>query len=148
MTRESAFMAIQTRSSSRHHRMSRSSSLSNRLMPHLLANRLQILFPLTVAQDRRLTNPIGHVSGNLPRMKTLCVFCGSNFGADPAYRASAIKVGSLLAARGITLVYGGGKVGMMGALADSCLSAGGCVLGIIPKSLAAKEIAHQSLTEL
>jgi uncharacterized protein (TIGR00730 family) len=81
-------------------------------------------------------------------MKTLCVFCGSNFGADPAYRASAIKVGSLLAARGITLVYGGGKVGMMGALADSCLSAGGCVLGIIPKSLAAKEIAHQSLTEL
>jgi uncharacterized protein (TIGR00730 family) len=81
-------------------------------------------------------------------MKTLCVFCGSNFGADPAYQASAIQVGSLLAARGITLVYGGGKVGMMGALADSCLSAGGRVLGIIPKSLAAKEIAHQSLTEL
>ena len=96
----------------------------------------------------KLTKSRRYVSGNLPRMKTLCVFCGSNFGADPAYRASAIKVGSLLAARGITLVYGGGKVGMMGALADSCLSAGGRVLGIIPKSLAAKEIAHQSLTEL
>src|SRR5258708_16764138 len=81
-------------------------------------------------------------------MKTLCVFCGSNFGADPAYRASAIKVGSLVAARGMTLVHGGGKVGMMGALADSCLSAGGRVIGIIPKSLAAKEIAHQNLTEL
>jgi uncharacterized protein (TIGR00730 family) len=104
--------------------------------------------PLTVARDGILTKPLDNVSGNLPRMKTLCVFCGSNFGADPAYRASAIKVGSLLAARGITLVYGGGKVGMMGALADSCLSAGGRVLGMIPKSLAAKEIAHQSLTEL
>jgi Possible lysine decarboxylase len=99
-------------------------------------------------RDRILTKRLDRVCGNLPRMKTLCVFCGSNFGADPAYRASAIKVGSLLAARGITLVYGGGKVGMMGALADSCLSAGGRVLGIIPKSLAAKEIAHQSLTEL
>src|SRR5260370_3028111 len=96
----------------------------------------------------KLTKSRRYVSGTLPRMKTLCVFCGSNFGADPAYRASAIKVGSLLAARGITLVYGGGKVGMMGAVADSCLSAGGRVLGIIPKSLSAKEIAHQSLTEL
>src|SRR5260221_14578487 len=81
-------------------------------------------------------------------MKTLCVFCGSNFGADPAYRASAIKVGSLLTARGITLVYGGGKVGMMGALADSCLSAGGRVLVIIPKYLVSKEMAHHSLPDL
>jgi len=88
------------------------------------------------------------VDGFGTRMKTLCVFCGSNFGADPAYRASAVQVGSLLAARGLTLVYGGGKVGMMGALADSCLSAAGRVIGIIPKSLAAKEIAHQNLTEL
>lgn len=81
-------------------------------------------------------------------MKKLCVFCGSNFGTHPAYRESAVRVGSLLAARGMTLVYGGGKVGMMGALADACLSAGGRVIGIIPKSLEAKEIAHQSLTEL
>lgn len=81
-------------------------------------------------------------------MKTLCVFCGSNFGADPAYRASAIKLGSLLAAREITLVYGGGKVGMMGLVADACLSGGGRVIGIIPKFLAAKEIAHPNLTEL
>jgi uncharacterized protein (TIGR00730 family) len=81
-------------------------------------------------------------------MKTLCVFCGSNFGSLPAYRASAVEVGSLLAARGLTLVYGGGKVGMMGALADACLSGGGRVVGIIPKSLAAKEIDHPNLTEL
>ena len=82
------------------------------------------------------------------RMKSLCVFCGSNFGTRPTYKASAIQVGSLLAARGVTLVYGGGNVGMMGALADANLSGGGQVIGVIPKSLAAKEIAHRNLTEL
>ena len=81
-------------------------------------------------------------------MKSLCVFCGSNFGTRPTYKASAIQVSSLLAARGVTLVYGGGNVGMMGALADASLSGGGQVIGIIPKSLAAKEIAHRNLTEL
>jgi uncharacterized protein (TIGR00730 family) len=81
-------------------------------------------------------------------MKQLCVFCGSNFGSNPAYRASATKVGSLLAARGTTLIYGGGKVGMMGAVADACLAGGGQVIGIIPEALAAKELAHQNLTEL
>src|ERR1700730_555271 len=81
-------------------------------------------------------------------MKSLCVFCGSNFGTRPAYKESAIRVGSLLAARRVTLVYGGGNVGMMGALADACLSGGGEVIGVIPKSLAAKEIAHRNLTEL
>jgi predicted Rossmann-fold nucleotide-binding protein len=55
-------------------------------------------------------------------MKTVCVFCGSNFGINPAYREAAVRVGSLLAARGVTLVYGGGKVGMMGALADAFLA--------------------------
>jgi uncharacterized protein (TIGR00730 family) len=80
-------------------------------------------------------------------MKNLCVFCGSNFGTRTAYKALAIQVGSLLAARGVTLVYGGGNVGMMGALADACLSGGGQVVGVIPKSLAAKEIAHRNLTE-
>jgi uncharacterized protein (TIGR00730 family) len=81
-------------------------------------------------------------------MKKLCVFCGSNFGTRPAYREAAVRVGSLLATGGMTLVYGGGKVGMMGALADACLAGNGKVIGIIPKSLAAKEIAHQNLTEL
>jgi uncharacterized protein (TIGR00730 family) len=81
-------------------------------------------------------------------MKQLCVFCGSNFGRNPAYRAAATKVGSLLAARGITLIYGGGKVGMMGAVADACLAANGQVIGIIPKALAAKELAHHNLTEI
>ncbi|MBV9877755.1 MAG: TIGR00730 family Rossman fold protein [Verrucomicrobia bacterium] len=81
-------------------------------------------------------------------MKTVCVFCGSNFGTRPAYREAAVRVGSLLAARGVTLVYGGGKVGMMGALADACLAGKGKVIGIIPKSLAAKEIGHPNVTEL
>ena len=95
-----------------------------------------------------MTKSLDYGSDKPQRMKKLCVFCGSNFGTHPAYRAAAIRVGSLLAARGITLVYGGGKVGMMGALADACLSAGGRVIGFIPKSLAAKEIAHRNLTEL
>jgi uncharacterized protein (TIGR00730 family) len=95
-----------------------------------------------------LTKALGYVSDNLPLMKTVCVFCGSNFGTRPAYREAAVRVGSLLAARGITLVYGGGKVGMMGALADACLASKGKVIGIIPKSLAAKEIGHPNLTEL
>jgi uncharacterized protein (TIGR00730 family) len=81
-------------------------------------------------------------------MKTVCVFCGSNFGHHPAYREAAVRVGSLLAARGTTLVYGGGKVGMMGALADACLAGNGKVIGIIPKSLVAKELGHPNLTEL
>jgi uncharacterized protein (TIGR00730 family) len=95
-----------------------------------------------------LTKAFGHVFDNLPRMKTVCVFCGSNFGTRRAYREAAVRVGSLLAARGITLVYGGGNVGMMGALADACLAGKGKVVGIIPKSLAAKEIGHPNLTEL
>lgn len=85
---------------------------------------------------------------NPSTMKTLCVFCGSNFGTRPAYREAAVRVGSLLAARGMTLVYGGGEVGMMGALADACLAGNGKVIGVIPKSLASKEIAHRNLTEL
>jgi uncharacterized protein (TIGR00730 family) len=95
-----------------------------------------------------LTKALSHVSDNLPRMKTVCVFCGSNFGTRPAYREAAVRVGSLLAARGVTLVYGGGRVGMMGALADACLAGKGTVIGIIPKSLAAKEIGHPNITEL
>jgi len=76
------------------------------------------------------------------------VFCGSNPGRRPAYAEAARAVGHSLARRGITLVYGGGKVGLMGVLADACLAAGGRVVGVIPKSLAEKEIAHAGLTEM
>ncbi len=78
----------------------------------------------------------------------MCVFCGANHGRRPAYRAAAQQVGELLAARDITLVYGGGNVGLMGTLADACLALGGRVIGVIPRALAEKEIAHAGLTEM
>jgi uncharacterized protein (TIGR00730 family) len=86
-------------------------------------------------------------------MKSLCVFCGSNAGQNPIYRAEAEKLGRLLAARQIELVYGAGNIGLMGAVADACLDAGGCVTGIIPEALVGKEVAgrpvdHRTLTRL
>lgn len=81
-------------------------------------------------------------------LKRVCVFCGSHAGRNPAYRETAIVTGQLLARRGITLVYGGGNVGLMGAVADACLEAGGQVIGCIPKQLLDRELAHQGLTEL
>jgi uncharacterized protein (TIGR00730 family) len=81
-------------------------------------------------------------------MKALCVFCGSSPGRRPAYAAGARAVGESLARREITLVYGGGNVGLMGILADACLGAGGKVVGVIPRALAEKEIAHEGLTEM
>lgn len=81
-------------------------------------------------------------------MKALCVFCGANFGRRPAYRLAAEQIGGLLAQRRITLVYGGGNVGLMGALADAALAGGGRVVGVIPRALAEKEIAHTGLSEM
>jgi uncharacterized protein (TIGR00730 family) len=83
-----------------------------------------------------------------PRPQRICVFCGSSAGDDPAYLQSAIEAGRTLTARGIGVVYGGGRVGLMGALADAVLAAGGEIIGIIPEALAAREIAHRGLTEL
>lgn len=77
-----------------------------------------------------------------------CVFCGSQAGARPAFLAAARELGVLLARRGVAVVYGGGHVGMMGALADSALAAGGKVVGVIPEHLMRPEVAHQGLTEL
>lgn len=81
-------------------------------------------------------------------MRALCVFCGANFGRRPAYREAARHLGELLAQRGITLVYGGGSVGLMGTLADAALGGGGRVIGVIPRALAEKEIAHTGLSEM
>jgi uncharacterized protein (TIGR00730 family) len=78
----------------------------------------------------------------------ICVFCGSSDGTNPAYLQTAREVGTLLAQRGIGLVYGGGRTGCMGAIADAALAAGGEVIGIIPHMLAGREIAHEGLTEL
>ena len=78
----------------------------------------------------------------------LCVFAGSKAGARPEYRAAAGDLGRLLAARGIGLVYGGARVGLMGVIADAVLSAGGSVTGVMPSALVAKEVAHNGLTDL
>lgn len=78
----------------------------------------------------------------------VCVFCGSSPGNLPEFADAAREVGQILAGRGINLVYGGGRVGLMGILADATLQAGGHVVGVIPEALAHKEIAHDGLTEL
>jgi hypothetical protein len=80
--------------------------------------------------------------------KRVCVFCGSADGTRPAYRAAAVELGRALAERGWVLVYGGGKVGLMGAVADAALKAGGQVIGVIPQALVEKEIGHGAVTEL
>jgi uncharacterized protein (TIGR00730 family) len=80
--------------------------------------------------------------------KRICVFCASSAGARPAYTQAAQNLGGVLAEKKIPLVYGGGKVGLMGKLADSVLAAGGKVIGVIPRSLVRKEIAHSGLSDL
>ena len=77
-----------------------------------------------------------------------CVFCGSSAGTNPVYRAAATELGTALAAANIELVYGGGHVGLMGAVADAVLAAGGTVIGVIPRTLAEREVAHLGLTQL
>ena len=81
-------------------------------------------------------------------MKSVCVFCGSSPGGDPAYLAAARAIGGEIAGRGLKLVYGGAQVGLMGAVADAALAAGGEVVGVLPKALMIKEIGHAGLSRL
>ena len=81
-------------------------------------------------------------------MNSLCVFCGSNPGVRPEYAAAAARLGRILAGRGLRLVYGGGHVGLMGAVADAVLTAGGSAIGVIPEALALRELAHDRLSGL
>lgn len=81
-------------------------------------------------------------------MKRLAVYCGSANPADPIYVEAACHVGRVLARRGIGVVYGGGRLGLMGAVADAALEAGGEVIGVIPEALVGAEVAHRSCTEL
>ncbi len=81
-------------------------------------------------------------------MKNLCVFCGSQFGNRPEYEVAARLLGLELAGRGIRLIYGGGRVGLMGVVADAVMAAGAEVVGVIPEFLMQKEIGHVGLTEL
>ncbi len=81
-------------------------------------------------------------------MRRVCVFCGASSGVRPAYAAAARGFGGAVASRGLGLVYGGGRVGLMGAVADGALAAGGEVTGVIPQALVERELAHGGLTEL
>ncbi len=81
-------------------------------------------------------------------IKRICVYCGSNSGSRPAYAEAARELGALLAQRDLGLVYGGGRVGLMGILADAVLAAGGSVIGVIPEALVAREVAHLGLKDL
>jgi len=81
-------------------------------------------------------------------MKSICVFCGSSPGDRPGYLQLARELGALLARRNLTVVYGGGRVGLMGALADAALKEGGQVIGVIPQLLLDKEVGHSGLSEL
>ena len=81
-------------------------------------------------------------------LESICVYCGSSFGSDLIYRETAYRFGQLLAERSITLVYGGGKVGLMGTIADGAISCGGKVIGVIPKDLEKLELGHRGINEL
>ena len=81
-------------------------------------------------------------------MRRVCVFCGASSGRLPAYADAARAVGSALARRGVGLVYGGGRVGLMGAVADAALAQGGEVVGVIPQELVERELAHSGVTDL
>jgi uncharacterized protein (TIGR00730 family) len=85
------------------------------------------------------------VSAPLPA--SICVFCGARFGTDPGARALAANLGELLAREGLTLVYGGGGVGLMGVMANAALGGGGKVVGVIPQFLLKREAGHPALTE-
>jgi uncharacterized protein (TIGR00730 family) len=84
----------------------------------------------------------------MPQIRSLCVYCGSSGAVDEQYRAAATELGASLAAAAIELVYGGGRVGLMGLLADAVLAGGGRVVGIIPARLRDAELAHHGATEL
>jgi uncharacterized protein (TIGR00730 family) len=81
-------------------------------------------------------------------MNRLAVYCGSSMGADPAFAETARTLGEEMARRGIALVYGGGRLGLMGVVADAVLAGGGSVYGVIPQALIDLEVAHTGLTEL
>ena len=79
---------------------------------------------------------------------SVCVFCGSQYGSDPAYRRGAARLGELLGTAGVAVIYGGGHVGLMGAVADAAVAAGGEVIGVIPTRLLEREVGHRAITRL
>jgi uncharacterized protein (TIGR00730 family) len=88
------------------------------------------------------------VSTSLPAMRRICVFCGASPGARPEYTQATAELARLLVADGVGVVYGGGGVGLMGALADAVLAEGGEIIGVIPRALVDREIAHPGVTDM
>ena len=86
-------------------------------------------------------------ASSAPLPASICVFCGARFGSDPRARELAANLGELLAREGVTLVYGGGGVGLMGVMANAALAAGGNVVGVIPRFLLKREAGHPALTQ-
>jgi uncharacterized protein (TIGR00730 family) len=84
----------------------------------------------------------------MPQIRTVCVYCGSSGAVDQRYRTAADEIGRSLAAAAIALVFGGGRIGLMGIAADAALAAGGQVIGVIPAALRDRELAHQNVSEL
>jgi uncharacterized protein (TIGR00730 family) len=84
----------------------------------------------------------------MPEIRSICVFCGASTGRDDRYVAAAAVAGERLASLGIQLVFGGGRRGLMGAVADAALQAGGRVVGVIPRGLVDRELAHPDVSEL
>jgi uncharacterized protein (TIGR00730 family) len=84
----------------------------------------------------------------MPQIRSVCVYCGSAGAVDERYRAAADELGRSVAAAGIKLVFGGGRIGLMGIAADAALAAGGQVIGVIPAALRDAELAHQGVSEL
>ncbi len=103
--------------------------------------------PIVYRADKGVP-PARYPVATMPRLKTICVYCGSSKGSRNAYRAAALELGTAMAQAGFRLVYGGGHVGLMGVVADAVLAAGGEVIGIIPRQLAEREVAHRGLTRL
>jgi uncharacterized protein (TIGR00730 family) len=93
-------------------------------------------------------SPPGRREARFRRVKNVCVFCGSSMGRRPGYARAARALGTSLAGNGLGLVYGGGSIGLMGVVADAALEGGSPVIGVIPKALARREIAHHGLTRL
>jgi uncharacterized protein (TIGR00730 family) len=81
-------------------------------------------------------------------ISSLCVYCGSGVGTDPIYRESAARLGRILAENDIRLIYGGGRVGLMGVVADAVVAAGGNAVGVIPEFLETREVGHHGVSEL
>ena len=103
---------------------------------------------MTAARIRGIREADREIRTMPANIRSVVVFCGSRVGHDPAWRTAAEALGRGLASSGIRLIYGGGRVGLMGAVADGALAGGGLVTGIIPDFLRAREVAHPGVTDL